>query len=146
MDLSDKLKKGVVQIRTKSGSVTGAGFLVSGNQVVTCAHVVNLALSREGHVPQVPLDEEVRLEFPFVDPKTVLSACVLPQLWVPPQVEGKYLVPCGGDMAVLKLASDPPPDAQPIELTTRDNLKDVWDHPLVRTDNASLMFDRQRIA
>lgn len=101
----------IVRIRTADGAVVGAGFLVTGRQVLTCAHVVVRALGLPSGMPEMPRTE-VRLDFPLVAPEYVLTAHVI--LWQPES-----------DVAGLELDGDPPVGAQAVRLVTAD---DLWEH------------------
>jgi WD40 repeat protein len=62
---SDVLEASQVRIRSAAGGVVGAGFLVSGDVLCTCAHVVARALGvpdAPGQVPGKPVD----LDFPLL--------------------------------------------------------------------------------
>jgi len=66
----------LVRIYNRDGTVVGAGFLVGGKHVVTCAHVVRNALRLpDDHVTQP--QETVRLDFPLIEPKQFIDAQVV---------------------------------------------------------------------
>lgn len=93
--------RGVARFRDPAGHVTGAGFLVTSELVVTCAHVLG-----DGHAAQAPAGE-FTVEFPLAHasaPATVVG-------WSPIRADG------GGDVAVLRLTSVPPPGVSPARLT-----------------------------
>ena len=54
----------------------GAGFLVTPDHILTCAHVVNDALMRLQNTPDRP-DMEVFLDFPLIDGHPVLKSKIL---------------------------------------------------------------------
>ncbi|MGH3976562.1 MAG: hypothetical protein ACRDS9_25075, partial [Pseudonocardiaceae bacterium] len=73
----------------------GVGFLVAERRVLTCAHVVNLALGRHRHTQDRPTEQDlVYLEFPLAD-GVICRARV--ERWVPPPASGIR----GGDIAGL---------------------------------------------
>ncbi|MFI0819066.1 trypsin-like peptidase domain-containing protein [Streptomyces sp. NPDC021098] len=61
----DVLTAALVRIRTSSGTVVGAGFLVAADVVCTCAHVVARALDLDD-VPEEPPADAVALDFPLL--------------------------------------------------------------------------------
>lgn len=81
----------VAQILTSAGTVAGAGFLVTGGAVVTCAHVVCDAGRGPG--------DEVELRFPQATGAPQVTGTVLTGPWRSPE---------GEDMAVIQLAELPP--------------------------------------
>src|SRR5215831_3402224 len=97
--------------------VAGAGVLIDKRHVLTCAHVVNQALSR-GEEEQDPPDGEIQLD--FVEAKAdPLDARVVVGGWVPIDPSG------GGDVAVLELDVEAPPGARPARLRQPPRL---WGH------------------
>ncbi len=61
-------KQGIARIRTESGAVVGAGMLIHGQQLVTCAHVVRLAAGlRKSEQHRIAPDAtEIKIELPFL--------------------------------------------------------------------------------
>lgn len=59
------LPTSVVRLLDARGGAVGAGVVLGGH-VVTCAHVVNLALGRDARSPEQP-DEPVEVDFPALD-------------------------------------------------------------------------------
>jgi hypothetical protein len=55
--MTERLKQSLVCIRAEDRRIIGYGFLVSGREVLTCAHVVD----------QAAADGEVSLHVPFSD-------------------------------------------------------------------------------
>ena len=101
----------VVRIYGKQ-EVVGAGFLVSDEYILTCAHVVAEALgNNNGYSKQKPSQEqEVKLDFPIIKtpnnkPIEPLTAKV--EFWLP---ANDHHFP--EDIAVLKLIQSPPKKAQ----------------------------------
>jgi hypothetical protein len=92
---SNKVKLAQVRIYATDGqTVVGSGFLVKGREVLTCAHVVTLALGQPDDTPKPPSDQ-VSLDFPFLGPGQHLTARVA--RWHPQD-----------DIAVLELESARP--------------------------------------
>jgi hypothetical protein len=90
----------------------GVGFLVAERRVLTCAHVVNLALGRDPHTQDPPTARDlVYLEFPLAD-DAICRARV--ERWVPPPACGIR----GGDIAGLVIVGGKlPPGVAPAQLT-----------------------------
>ena len=61
--MSEQLKPAIVRIFNPFDEIVGGGFLVSGRHIVTCAHVVNLAVRRSKSDTDKP-DGEITLDFP----------------------------------------------------------------------------------
>ncbi|MFE2601029.1 trypsin-like peptidase domain-containing protein [Streptomyces sp. NPDC059396] len=80
----------VAQILSGDGEVAGAGFLIAGDLVVTCAHVVRAASHGPG--------DRVRLAFPNAGHSPRLTGVVLTEPWRTPEAE---------DIAVLRLDGTP---------------------------------------
>jgi hypothetical protein len=92
--------------------VVGAGFLVDGRHVVTCAHVVNDALGFREDATEVPA-EPVTVEFVdlLVEEQAARrQARVVPEGWVPISDRQR------GDVAVLEVVGEPPTGAAPAPL------------------------------
>lgn len=92
----------VVRIISEKGPV-GAGFLVGEGQILTCAHVVADALGLPIDHVQKP-SGEVLLDFPFLDSPRLTAKI---ERWVPRRQ---------GDLAVLSVKGDLPPDVRPVRL------------------------------
>lgn len=114
--MQESLEASLVRIRTSTGQIVGAGFLVGTCQILTCAHVVAAALDLADDTPEKP-QAPLTLDFPRVAPGQLLTAYVV--LWRPPRADG------GDDIAGLELDSDPPPGAQAAPLAQVD---DLWEH------------------
>ncbi len=109
------LDAAIVRIRDARGDVVGAGFLVGTREIVTCAHVVSRAL---GHTDgDAPPPGAVSVDFPLIAPGQVGMAEVV--AWHPPQADES------GDVAGLRLGSEPPSGARPARLVVAP---DTWDH------------------
>src|SRR5438067_2455541 len=94
-------------VLTVDGTIVGAGFLVAHRQVLTCAHVVAAAVGQPADLVQPP-EGSVLVEFPLVAAGRPVHASVVD--WVPIDRDG------AGDVAVLRLAQDPPAAAAPARL------------------------------
>jgi CheY-like chemotaxis protein len=101
----------ITRICTADGEVVGAGFLVGERLVLTCAHVVNIALGLPQDAQNLP-KTDVQVDFPLVAPGQLLSACV--NRWQP-----------AADVAGLKLTQAPPPGTRSVGLITAT---DTWGH------------------
>lgn len=96
----------ITRIYDTRHTVIGTGFLVADRHVMTCAHVVNTALGRDRAAADPPTDP-ITLDFPSADDHEPLTAHIDPDRWLP---MGE------GDVAVLRLETDPPAGAQCAEL------------------------------
>ncbi|BAZ27542.1 TIR protein [Kalymmatonema gypsitolerans NIES-4073] len=112
------LESSVVRIYSNGGKVVGAGFLVSQQYILTCAHVVADALGIARNTAQMP-DAKLRLDFPLLAAKQFFTAQVV--FWRPVNPDE-----LAEDIAGLKLESSPPDAAQPAKLVLSDEL---WGHP-----------------
>ena len=110
------LNSAVVRIRTASGRVVGAGFLVGERQVLTCTHVVAQAFDMAADT-LAPPQGKVYLDFPLVAPEQRLTALVV--AWQPTLPGGS------GDVAGLELETIPPDGVQAVQLISAG---DVWGH------------------
>ncbi|MFD8763240.1 hypothetical protein ACFV03_30405 [Streptomyces mirabilis] len=99
------------------GRTAGAGVYLSGRRLLTCAHVINLALGLRSLSPHNPGEVTLDVSFP------VLSAADLHQArlvaWIPPRSPQYGPVADGslewdGDLAVLELDEAPPPPVSPL--------------------------------
>ena len=103
------LPTSVVRLTDTAGRTVGAGVLVGPREVLTCAHVVNLAAGRDKLNGEQP-DEPVLVDFPG---RATISARV--RQWVPPPPrEGAP----GQDVAGVELTEDAPADVIPAKLIT----------------------------
>ena len=114
--MQESLDASLVRIRTATGHVVGAGFLVGERHILTCAHVVSQALGIADS-PLHPPQTAVLLDFPRIPPHTLLSASVV--LWCPPLSDGS------GDIAGLELEHEPPSGAEVVRFA---EASDVWKH------------------
>lgn len=91
-----------------SDEPVGAGVLLTGGQVLTCAHVVAQAL--DGEVSPRRPDRPIQLDFPELS-TDVGAARVAVGGWFPAGLEPL-------DLAILELTAPPPPGAEPVGLAT----------------------------
>lgn len=94
-----ELPRSVAQILAPNGTAAGAGFLVTGSLLVTCAHVVEAAGSGPGG--------RVEVAFPHAAGAPRGDGHVLAEQWCAPEA---------GDVAVVRLATDTTPAAEPLPL------------------------------
>ena len=94
------------------GRIAGAGVLLSGGYVLTCAHVVNAALGRPDDTADFP-EQDVELQFPGLAGAGVRHARVVSGGWHPIEADQR------GDIAVLHLTGGAPEDAAPAVLRAR---------------------------
>lgn len=113
------LEKALVRLITTDGRVMGSGFLVGRKHVLTCAHVVSMALGLTAYPEQAPQDE-ISLDFPFLHTPKLRARVVL---WKP--LQKLVASTWEGDIAGLELLDSPPPGAQWLGLTPLD---DMWGH------------------
>lgn len=101
----------VVRIYKQQYGVVGAGFVVSDEYILTCAHVVATALGIDSDTPQKPT-QEVEIDFLNINLIKPLTASV--EFWLPVNPGNPP-----EDIAVLKLNKSLPMQAQiaPINMT-----------------------------
>jgi WD40 repeat protein len=104
----------------------GAGFLVTPNHILTCAHVVNSALRRNQNAVDQP-DAPIFIDFPLLNNRPLLRAKILH--WFP--VADDAAVNEIEDIAVLELLPDTPLPAE------------TCPAPLVALDSASFFADHR---
>jgi hypothetical protein len=109
------LQSGLVRLLNARGAPVGAGFLVSANRVLTCAHVVADAL---GLPDGAELTGQVTLDFPLLPGQPRMTARVQPLAAYQP---GKV-----DDIAVLTIESGAPSVVRPLSLA---NPSDTWGRP-----------------
>ncbi|MBD0345981.1 MAG: trypsin-like peptidase domain-containing protein, partial [Coleofasciculus sp. Co-bin14] len=117
MNPNDGFKASITRIFHANGAVVGAGFLMSPQYVLTCAHVVTTALGILNNITETPTGS-IDLDFPLVAPGQKIKAQVV--FWQPMNPSA-----VGEDIAGLKLEGELPHDAQPVRLVTAD---DLWEH------------------
>ncbi|NET61063.1 MAG: trypsin-like peptidase domain-containing protein [Symploca sp. SIO2E6] len=121
--MSAELTSAIARIRQANGRVVGAGFLVSDKYILTCSHVINVALGRQINAPDEP-HQEVCLDFPLVTSRKMFRGRVV--RWISVQPSSSILPETGADIALLELESPLPEKAQPVRLVQAENL---WKHP-----------------
>ncbi|MFJ2896072.1 AAA family ATPase [Streptomyces sp. NPDC087218] len=110
---SDALEASQARVYAGDGRVVGAGFLVAGDVLCTCAHVVARALGLPGAGPEEPPERAVEVDFPLVAGHPRAHATV--ESWRAG----------GGDVALLRL-DGPVEGTRPAPLVDGT---DVWEHP-----------------
>ncbi len=106
------LNRGLVRIFNRHGQPVGAGFLVAGNRILTCAHVVSAALGSRD------LSGQLSLDFPLLTAGTRLQAAILP---IRAFDDGAV-----NDLALLELLENPPAGAAPLTLARKPA---AWGQP-----------------
>ncbi|MEV7866574.1 hypothetical protein AB0P17_10810 [Streptomyces sp. NPDC088124] len=109
---NDVLEASQVRVYASDGEVAGAGFLVAGDVLCTCAHVVVRALGLPGEDPEQPPDGTVEFDFPLLADRPRARATV--ESWRTG----------GADVALLRLG-EPVEGARPAPLVDGT---DVWRH------------------
>ena len=118
-----QLTAAIARIRQANERVVGAGFLVSDKHILTCAHVVNAALSRQLNTTEQS-NQEICLDFPLVPSGKILRGRVI--RWIPVQPSTSISPETAADIALLELESQKPEGTKPVRLITAENL---WKHP-----------------
>jgi Trypsin-like peptidase domain len=107
----EAIKQSIVQILDPVGTVRGCGLLVEKQHVLTCAHVLALAIPGvDGGQSKKP-SETVRVVFPFQDFSSIDASVVL---WKP--VREQPPLDLVEDIALLSLEQSPPELAIPHSL------------------------------
>lgn len=96
-----------VRIQTETGTIVGAGTLVSDRQIITCAHVVTAAL---GDGAADPAARSITVRFAFAPEEREYRARVVSGGWFPPSPRSP------GDLAVLELVDPGPHGREPAPL------------------------------
>lgn len=104
------VNKSIVRIYNFRGQVVGSGFLISPKIVLTCAHVVSVALDLPISIEQ-PI-EVVTLDFPIASPDSKLEANVV--FWNPE-----------ADIAGLQIKGNLPMEAKHAPMVVSEEL---WGH------------------
>jgi hypothetical protein len=102
-------------LRSESNTPAGIGFIVADRHIVTCAHVVNAALSRGLNNQVIPGSEElVRVDFPILgDAASGVERNCQVVAWEPPTATG---ISGGGVAGLLLVDGTLPPRAGPARL------------------------------
>ncbi|WP_225828403.1 trypsin-like peptidase domain-containing protein [Streptomyces naphthomycinicus] len=93
----------VVRILNADGRPEGAGFLTGHREVITCAHVVARALGAPSDTVTEAPAARLWIDFPLAEPGRRTEARI--GSWTPIRTDGS------GDIAVLRLLTDPPAKA-----------------------------------
>jgi formylglycine-generating enzyme required for sulfatase activity/S1-C subfamily serine protease len=110
-------KASIVRIYHANEEVAGAGFLVSSEYVLTCAHVIAAVLNMSEDTLEIP-QKDIYFDFPLIASGEKLKAQV--DFWKPvSQIEALE------DIAALKVESQLPSEAKPVSLKNADNF---WKH------------------
>lgn len=107
------LNNAIARILDANGRVSGAGFLVTGKYILTCAHVISQALRK--YDIEKP-SEDIILDFPATASRDVYKARVI--IWRPEE---------NTDLAGLELLSEAPKGAEPPRLVLEDGAN-LWGH------------------
>lgn len=108
--MKHKLFASLVRVLDVHGRIVGAGFLVQGERVATCAHVVAEALGDPEAKATTLMDREVTLDFPALADRPRLTARVV--------VAGDG-AGTSDDLAILRIAVQLPADARPADLINK---------------------------
>ena len=100
--------------------IVGAGFLISSEYLITCAHVVNESLGLIVTSAEKPTDI-IECDFPIIASGTSLKTTV--EVWYPVKINSND----PQDIAILKLEDSVPSQAQPVSLITY-KIGDLSDH------------------
>jgi hypothetical protein len=109
----DGFSTAVASVLGVDGKPTGAAFLISETDLLTCAHVVTRALRLPDFLCAAP-DTRVKLEFPLANPPAIRYATVVPSAWQPERRDES------GDVARLRLVDHAPASAHPLRLVQSD--------------------------
>ena len=129
--MSDQIESSLVRIVDREGKVAGIGHLVPGNRILTCAHMVALALQIS--IDAVPeCDAEVEVDLPFVERGKKLRARVAS--WRP--VPGGSSTPLEDmkDLVVLEIV-----DKQPVSETVNSLTDDDYKGMIEAVQNGELI-------
>jgi hypothetical protein len=94
--MAELLQQAIARVRgSATAPIAGTAFLISERHVMTCAHVVNVALGRAWEATDPPGADTVQIEFPFARHTIALTATMVE--WRPPGAGG------AADIAILEL-------------------------------------------
>ncbi|MEU4616213.1 trypsin-like peptidase domain-containing protein [Streptomyces umbrinus] len=104
-------------LSTDHARTAGAGVYLSGRRLLTCAHVVNVALGLRSLSPHDPGKVALDVAFPVLSAAGARRARLV--AWIPPRSHQYGPVADGslewdGDLAVLELDEEPPPPVGPV--------------------------------
>ncbi|MBV9381101.1 MAG: trypsin-like peptidase domain-containing protein, partial [Streptosporangiaceae bacterium] len=106
-------ERATARILDRTGAPAGAAFLMPGNLILTCAHVVS-AVTGGPPTTTLPTGTEVMIDFPLATQAPRTSARLVFSM---PVAEDNT-----GDIAVLRLARTAPVDAVPLRVVEADDL------------------------
>lgn len=109
----------ISRIYHSNEAVVGAGFLVSNEYVLTCAHVITQVLNIPQNTQEIPTGS-IDLDFPLIAPGEKLTSQVV--FWKPVSPTELF-----EDIAGLKLDGKLPDAVQPVRVVTAENL---WEHSI----------------
>jgi V8-like Glu-specific endopeptidase len=110
-------RSAIARIYNKQGKVVGAGFLVSQQHLVTCAHVVTASLGIVTNTQDSP-DGIIEVDFPLIAPGQKVKAKVV--FWQPVNPgQSKE------DIAGLQIEETLPTGVSPVQIVTTS---DYWQH------------------
>src|SRR5438046_10586344 len=105
----------VVRLISQNGTVAGIGYLVTERRIITCAHMVALALGIPKDTVPKP-DSEVTIDFPFVERGKHLKARVFS--WRTVYKDSSLPLDGMEDVAVLEVVEDAHEESQVPERLT----------------------------
>lgn len=101
--------------------IVGAGFLISSEYLITCAHVVNQSIGEKDVTSTKKPTDIIECDFPIIASGKSLEATV--EVWHPVKFNSND----PQDIAILKLKDSVPSQAQPVSLITSE-IGDLSDH------------------
>ena len=101
--------------------IVGAGFLISSEYLITCAHVVNQSIGEKDVTSTKKPTDIIECDFPIIASGTSLETTV--EVWHPVKFNSND----PQDIAILKLKDSVPSQAQPVSLIT-SKIGDLSDH------------------
>lgn len=120
--MSEQLQASIVRVLSADGGVFGAGFLVSPQHVVTCAHVVAQTLGIAPETAEAPT-AIILFDFPLLNPGNLYAGKVI--FWRPVKTDPAASSEISEDIAVLEFNAPLPPAARSAKLVTAN---DYWNH------------------
>lgn len=103
-DYFKAFKASIVRIYHGNGAVVGAGFLVSNEYVLTCAHVITQALSIPQNTQEMPTGS-IDLDFPLIAPGEKLRSQVV--FWKPVSPTELFEDIAGLKLDFVEMLNDP---------------------------------------
>src|SRR5262245_43696461 len=113
----------VASVFSMDGTLAGAGVLVAPDLVLTCAHVVNVALNRPKDGPgRPPSDKPVKVRFEAA-PTEVSTATIddAADAWSDPPADRA----AGADLCLLRLKLPKPNAARPAVVAVHDLVEPI---------------------